>query len=241
MINRLKALVCVTVVVAAASQASAGILYFEDFTLGTSAVPGAITLLGLGGVTTTVTDSASFNAALTGGPWDLVIFAEQNTATFPLSATELTAYVTGGGRVLGTTWLTGGLDALLEGSASSVNDSSIGTSGHPIFAGVGPTISLTNPGWGVFSRSWNPTGGATGLGTLGTGSAVILGNGGRTLLNGPLFDTFTTQAQGELFVANEIGYLLGVSAVPLPAANLMGLVALGGIGAFGAFRRRRRS
>jgi hypothetical protein len=197
------------------------ILYFEDQSLGTSAVGGALALLGLTGSTTTAADTTNFNTLLTSNAYDLVIFGEQNSATvFTDVSVALTAYVSGGGRVLGTTWLDQGFGALM-GAAGVVetNETTNNTDGSPIFAGLGPTIELIDPGWGIFSSSWDPDSGNTGFGTLGTGSAVVQGNGGRTLLYGPLFDTYGDLPEGERFIANGIGLLLDEpSVVPEPSA-----------------------
>jgi hypothetical protein len=206
------------------------ILYFEDQSLGTSAVCGALALLGLTGSTTTATDTTNFNTLLTSNAYDLVIFGEQDSSTTFLDVSvALTGYVSGGGKVLGTTWLDEGFGALM-GAAGRVeeNATTITTDGSPIFAGLGPTIELIDPGWGVFSSSWDE-GAATGLGTLGAGAAVVQANGGRTLLYGPLFDTYDDLPEGERFIANGIGLLLDeTTAVPEPSA-----LATLGFGLFG--------
>ena len=121
------------------------VLFFEDHVLGTSAVPGALSLLGLSA--TTVTTNAALNTQLTSfGPWDIVIFAEQFTNVFTASSTELTNYVNGGGLLLADSWLpTSGLDTLMEASAVDTNGTVITSDGHPIFAGLPATFNLFNP------------------------------------------------------------------------------------------------
>ena len=218
---------------------AANILIFEDFALDASAIPGALALSGACGLCQTETDSGAFNLALTGGTWDLVIYAEQDGNTFSNSVAELTAYLASGGRMIGQTWMTGGLDALLEGSGVSANGTEITTDADPVFAGLGPTISLTSPGWGTFSRGWNPVGGGVGLGSItGGGSAIIRGNGGRTYLNAALTDTYSPLADGERLLANEINDLLGSTGTPVPEPSSIGLA---GLGLFAlAFMRRRK-
>ncbi len=230
---------------AAASPALAGnILWFEDQTLGTSAVGGAIALTG--NTSTFTSDSGTFNTLLAGGGWDLVIYGEQGFSSFDESADALTSYVAGGGKLIGATWVDGGLEALLQGVATgSTNSSPITTSAHPIFAGLGGSIGLTNPGWAAFNIVRTPVDGATGLGAIDDGFGVILGNGGRTLLNGPLFDSFSSLSQGEQFIANQINFLTAsitqtsVDAVPLPSAAWMGLGTLAALGLASCLRRRK--
>src|ERR1035437_1336296 len=265
----------------AGTLSAANVLAFEDYTVGTSALPGALALWGGCGVCTITNDSGTFNTDLTAGGWDVVIYAEQNNSTYPSSAAELTAYVGGGGKLIGDTWQTGGLDGLLGASQASENglvittsgdavfaglgakvggggnlmgdtwqtgglDGLLGasqasenglvitTSGDAVFAGLGATINLTNPGWGILSQGWNPVGGAVGIGSLNSGgSAIILGNGGKTYLNAPLTDTYSPVSDGERLIANELGQLTGT---PEPATFVgmgLGLAVL-------AMRRLRR-
>ena len=220
---------------AGAQHAAAAVLYWDDFNVGTSAVPGGIALAGLAGVG--ATDQTDFNTKLAAGGWEAVLFGEQNTNVFSGSAAALSAWVTGGGKLIGTTWLTGGLDSLLDAVGASFNGTTITTDADPIFAGLGPTISLSNPGWGTFSQGWTATSGASCLGSLDSGGcAVIMGNGGNTYLNGPLNDTYLPLADGERLIANELLQLTGTRQVPEPVS--LPLVGLG-LAALGFFRRKK--
>ena len=217
---------------------AANILIYEDLALGTSAIPGALTLSGQCTLCTFAADTTDFNNLLTGGTvWDLVILAENNSSsTYSEVAANLSAYLTGGGRIIGQTWVSGGLDTLLEGVlAPPVNATPLNNDGHPVFNGIVGDIGISNPGWGTFTQRYSALGTAVGIGGLGSlPFGIILGNDGRTFLNGPLSDTYTTVAQGEQLLANEINYLLD-SQVPEP-----GTFALLGAGlAFLAIRRKR--
>lgn len=217
-------------------NAGAAVLYWDDYNVGTSAVPGGISLAGLTGVG--ATDRNDFNTKLAAGGWDAVVFGEQGTGTFGNSSAALSAWVAGGGKLIGTTWVNGGLSSLLEGVFASDNGATITTDGNPIFAGLGATISLNNPGWGIFSQGWTPSGTASCLGSLSTGGcAVILGNEGNTYLNGPLNDTYLSLADGERLIANELLQLTtDTQKVSEPVS--MALVGLG-LAALGFGRRKK--
>src|SRR5262249_26988011 len=102
-------------------KADPAILYFEDLTLGTSAVPGALHRLGLSA--TTASSFADFNAQLNANAWDLVIFGEQGKAQFQSDPQPLTDYVFAGGKLLAATSTDSGISPLgLLLAASSVDD-----------------------------------------------------------------------------------------------------------------------
>ena len=186
----------------AGTLTAGNVLVFEDYVVGTSAIPGALTLWGGCGTCTTTTDTGTFNTL----------------GEYSASAAELTAYINAGGRLIGQTWLTGGLDGLLQASHVSSNGNVITTDGNAVFAGLGSTISLSNPGWGIYSQGWSPVGGAVGIGTFSSGgSAIILGNGGRTYLNAGLTDTYSPTSDGSRLIANEIGLVLNETSVPEPS------------------------
>jgi hypothetical protein len=208
------------------------ILRYRDLSLGTDVVDGALVSLGL--TATLASDIPTFDTLLASQAWDLVIVQHQNEGTAP----DVSGYLAGGGKVLAATWLDSTIAAVCDADVVGYNANPVGTDAHAIFAGVGPTMALVNPGWGTFSLALAPLGTAQGLGTLGIGNAVILGNDGRSLLQGPLFDTFADVAQGQLFAANEIEYLLG-GVPPIPEPLTVAGLALG-LGALGTYLRRRK-
>ena len=94
--KRLKLAIAVGAVcvgLAGVQHASAAVLFWDDFSVGTSAVPGAIALAGLTGVG--AVNQADFNTKLAAGGWDAVIFGEQSSGVFPSSAAGLASWVTG--------------------------------------------------------------------------------------------------------------------------------------------------
>ena len=99
-------------------------------------------------------------------------------------------------------------------------------------AGLSNPVNLINPGWGVFATDMNGSAAAV---FPNLAAAIVSGNGGRTLFNGFLSDTFSDGAEGTQLYINEIGAVLG-TPVPEPASLL-----LFGLGTLAAVRARRRT
>lgn len=238
----MKKLLFVAAVCAASVAHAANVLTFTDLNLGTSVLPGALALSGVCGTCTQTSDANAFHNAYLGGNWDLLIVATQNfgPSSYPNVFGDLASHITGGGAAIGQNWLTSEsvFAALFEASQTGeVNQTKISTDADQVFAGLGATASLFNPGWGVYTTTLGTLGGGSALGTLGSGAAVVRGNGGRTYFNSFLLDTFATQSQGERLVANEINLALGCGA-PVPEPSTM---AFGAAGLLALVFRRMRS
>jgi hypothetical protein len=206
------------------SLASAGqVLYWTDAIIGTSAIPGAITLAGDSGVA--ATSDTDFDSLLTGGTWSGVIIGIQNSSFSSYDGSilgDLTSYVSGGGILIGADWQANDsvFYSLFQASVAGSNAESIANDSSPLFTGITGDIGLTNPGWGIYEQYYTPTGTATGFGPSGSGSGIIQGatGSGTTFLNGPLFDSYTDLSQGEQLIANELG---ASTAAPEPGTSAL--------------------
>lgn len=164
----------------------------------------------------------------------MIIVAEQDyCCNYSIFGPALASWIAGGGRVIGATWQDGGVDNLLQGSVASYNGLTITNTGGALFAGITGDIALYNPGWGIYSQYYNTLAGGTCLSTLaGYGCGIVLGNGGKTLLNAPLFDTYSDYPTGVRLVENEIGYL------NTPEPGTLMLLGSGVLGIAGVLRRK---
>jgi len=209
--------------------------------------------LGLGYV---VGNDTSFNSLLTGSVWDLVVV--DSPSNEPTDATggwsPLINHINGGGSVvMSSPHGFRELDLMLAFDMSGLGspfyapqDVFAWETTHPVFNSPNTVSSLSN-----WTDNWtqngdrltvNASSGAIALGGFVTTpaigeAAIVLGNEGRTIYNGFLFDDANAPA-GVSLIQNEITYVLnmpdpdpdpGPAPVPEPATILLlgsGLVGL---------------
>jgi hypothetical protein len=207
---------------------AATVLYRNDDNIGTDYMAAA---LATGGYTVTATsgDLSGFNL----GDYDIVVYAAQNFEAPTDDIVALDAHIAGGGRLIFATFSVGNPSLGADWNGSS-NFTSL-TVGPQFSTGITNPLAVVNTGWDTFSIGLSLNGG-TEAGSFAFGnSAIVIGNGGRTIWNGFLTDTVASE---QLYL-NQLGFLSGGGVVPEPASWAMLIAGFGLTGA--ALRRRRRN
>jgi hypothetical protein len=213
-------------------------LYFDDFSHGDrmaaalSALSGTVT-------TTTASSPSDFTTKLASGGYDLAIFFEQDFSGTDYNAAfaALATYIAGGGRAIADDWTRNNTHSAVFDTTftGGRNQTSFSVTDPGLASGITNPVMLFNPGWGTFATDLG--GGISAAVFPNSTSAIVSGNGGRSLFNGFLNDTFVDPATGEQLYMNEIEKLLGTTAaIPEP-----GTLTLLGLGIIGFARRRQAS
>jgi PEP-CTERM motif len=224
-----------SVTVACGAQAAPQVLYWPDLVLGTDCTPAALSSLGI--TPTTASNEADFITKLNAGGWDLAILDVQDLPETGAQA-ALDSYVVGGGKAIYTDWTqnNGAAAAFDAAFTGNTNQTSMTVSGG-LAAGITNPVTLSNPGWGVFSMGLSPLPGGSSSATFANSdAAIVIGNGGHTIINGFLNDTIANPPCQQLY-ENEISSVLGASPVPEPTS--LALLATGGLPFLGFLRRRK--
>ena len=229
-------LVCLT---AGIAGAQINVLYYVDFSFDTNSMANALAGLGAGYNVTTATSDAQFQSLITSNPYGLVIYEVQDVAPVTASVTDLANYIAGGGHAIGADWDVGAGNAMVSvfgaNYTGTTNQTSVNVTSALLSGGITNPISLSNPGWGIFS--YDLTGGTSG-GTFGDGSeAIVFGNGGSTILNGFLDNVSGAPAQ-QLYTNEIVALTSSPTGTPEPGAAT--LVLAGILGSFTVLRRRRK-
>ena len=207
---------------------AASILHFDDFTGGGNQVGQALASLGQ---SATVTGHASFAADLSSQPWDLVIVDISQFGISDPNQTALINYISGGGRALMSYYdldtapsLANAFEASVALSYDNLPTLYAWDYSHAIFNGVSSPVTF-GPEYLVDNGDeLNTLGGGVAIAGFSAASVygragIILGNQGRTIVNGWSFDELSGQ-NGINLVANEIIFL-----VPEPSTVLLGFAA----------------
>jgi hypothetical protein len=199
---------------------AANVLLFVDGAIGMDTF--ALALSNLGISPTFTNDPSSFASLLQSGSWDVVIAALQNNYGTDSYRSALDAYVAAGGKAIYTDWTGDAAEYATFGATTtgSSNFSAITAVNAGVYNAPVP-INLSNPGWGIYAVGMSPTSAGVAVASYDNGdAAVIVGNDGRTIINGTLSDSYADTNAGVSIAESEINYLLGV----LPA-SLTGTLA----------------
>ncbi len=216
-----------TVAMASAADASS-LLYRNDKTLGADYLGAAIAAS-----TYTVTSTASSLSGFTLGDYDVVVYANQNSSIPSGDLAALDAFIAAGGKVIYNDWTR---SSGFDGQATYTgNNNQTSLSLTSLFSsGIASPLSVTNTGWGIFSMGLASAGGTV-AGSFGNGdAAIVVGHGGKTIVNGFLSDTVASQ---QLY-ANELASF--TAGVPEPATWAMMIAGFGLVGATLRDGRRKR-
>ncbi len=222
------------------------------------------------GYTCTVANSTDFDALLNGAAWDLVIMDLPSTDPDGPWQTSLTTYIDGGGLAIQTGWDSGDfstLAAVFEVSISGSHDAVqfYQWDGHPLFSSpntVPANVTVVDDVWGTngFFFTIDAMGGAVAAAGFTASptadqAASVIGNGGRTIFNGFLFDDFYP-ADNDLsgkddiveYVENQMVLLIDGAGggpavtIPVPATGPIGLLLMAlMLGLMAYFRIQRKS
>lgn len=234
MLKKLTLTAAIAAALSAGSAQAASILYWADFAIGPDAMAAA--LAASSHTVTTATGEGDFVTKVGAGGWDLVIFMNQNSGN-PSAHAAISGWVDGGGKGILADWTSNATTGAAFDTSynGTFNETSFTISNPALAVGmVDPTV-LVNPGWGIFSVGMVADVDGDDAADFAGGDAIVIGNGGRTIANGFLNDTFTSFAQGVQLYTNEINLLLDAVVVPEPSSY--GLMAVALIAA-GVARRR---
>jgi hypothetical protein len=226
-----------------APAARAGnILYFVDGNNGTDEMAAALAALSSDTVTD-ATGPADFATKIATDTYQLGIFSAQEAygADYSAALAALDTFVKGGGDAIVDSWFTPlGSDVAPFGGdyTDTINQTSVTLTAFNAGVTNPVTISQQTPSYATFSDdlTLDVTTGVSVAATFGDGSdAIVVGNGGRSIVNGFLNDT--AGAAGKQIYENEINGLL--SATPEPSGlTLLGFGIAGMIG-YARLRRHR--
>jgi hypothetical protein len=212
------ALFALIFIVSSLTMRATSILLYDDNTN----LHNARTALDNLGLSYSIGNQATFNTLLNGSIWDLVVLdIPSNSPSF----NDLVNYVDNGGKAILSYWALNG-DPILAAAFDVTVASSLGTptnvyswdATHPIWNSPtsvsSPLASWVNT-WGDDGDKFVLTG-ATMVGgftatVMPNQGAIGIGNGGRTIVNGFLFDEMTGTNSVKL-IENEITFVLGGSA-----------------------------
>jgi hypothetical protein len=241
------AMACVALLPAIAGQVQAGlIVYYNDYSIGTDSMGQALVSLNGTHTTTNATSISDFTTKIATGDYDLGIFFLQNGSGVEVSNAfaALATHISQGGLAIATDWTRNAThsSAFQTGFIGGVNQTSFTVLDPALGTGLTNPVTLTNRGWATFSTDLSASGGTVAARFANSTGAVVVGNGGRTIWNGFLSDTFINVSDGVQLYTNEINSVFASqppAAVPEIDPAGMGSVLAIVTGVLGLIERRR--
>jgi hypothetical protein len=158
-------------------------------------------LANLGYTVYVATSWADFNAKLVSGNYGLAVGFNQNSGN-GISGQAVQTFIAAGGCIIYTDWIEdNGIAGIFEANYNSNDNLSPMTiTDAGLAGGVTNPVALSNPGWGIWSMGMTAIGGGQVLATFPGGhAAVVLGNGGKSVILGYLSDTPLFADRQQLF------------------------------------------
>jgi hypothetical protein len=151
---------------------------------------------------TIASDLTDFESKVALGGWNLVILMIQGDS---YDTPNFNSYVSGGGRAIHVDFNKDATRSALFGVTYTGNDNetAVTITDDLLSAGVTNPMTLSSRGWGTFSMGMTDPGIIAA--TFGNGdAAIVVGNGGKTIINGFLSDTPSSASDGVALFENEI-------------------------------------
>ena len=183
----------------------------------------ALTALGLS-VTSFATEGDFDTALASANPATTLAIVDEGNVS--ISLTPASAFIAAGGHMIVEYWNLIALPSLATSLGATVNSSLLSPlpvynwGGSSLFTGETNPMSFVETTYNVDGQLLQPTSGNTAVGGFisspaANEAAIIVGNSGRTLLNGFLIDNSITSAAAIQFAENEIQALLPAAGTPI--------------------------
>lgn len=189
------------------------VLFFQDATLGPVPSAPEQALINRGDTVTTETVFANFETQVAVGGWDLIVFNHQSSGGFPAALPNFQAYITAGGSAIASEWQMDAAFGAMFGVTYTgvINETSVTVTDTGLAAGIATNpFILANPGWGTYSYGMtadivtDPTAVSAATFAPSGNDAIVIANGGKTIMMGFLNDTNPVAADGAALYASAI-------------------------------------
>jgi len=206
------AVLCASMLIPIQAQAL-NVLFFQDSTLGPVPSAPEQALINRGDTVTTETIFANFETQVAVGGWDLIVFNHQGGGGFPVALPNFQAYINAGGSAIASEWQRDAAFGAMFGVTYTglFNETGVTVTDTGLAAGIATNpFTLINPGWGTYSYGMtadtvtDPTAVSAATFAPSGNDAIVIANGGKTIMMGFLNDTSPVAADGVALYASAI-------------------------------------